>query len=94
MHKVPSCVKRKIVPMAENLRPPAFRRAAARTIRFSTFPYGCSSRKLKSLARQSEPGDILAAINQWQSGPCGPATLAPSRNATNTSLESEVAMSS
>jgi hypothetical protein len=53
---------------------PVFPRAAGRTIRFWTLPCGGSSRKVKSPARQ--PASLVvvsAAVNQWQSGPCGPA---------------------
>jgi hypothetical protein len=30
-----------------------------------------------------ETGGVSAAINLWQSGPCGPAILAPSPTATD-----------
>jgi hypothetical protein len=68
MHEVPSCIKQKIVPMAENPRSrgrnlhqrcfhwqqslPAFPRAAGRPIRFWAFPSSGSSREVKSLARK------------------------------------------
>jgi hypothetical protein len=40
-------------------------------------------RRMSAMFRREQLSADLEEEHQWQSGPCGPATLAPSRNATD-----------